>query len=287
MADLEPFRSPAARARYIEMYDTVLRSWPVAFDEVDVATSFGSTHVVVAGARSRPPLVLLHGAATTAAMWGSVIGPLSDAYRCYCIDTITDANKSIATKRVRGVADYVVWLRETFAAFGIETARVAGLSYGGWLASLLGVHAPDLVNRLILMSPAATLARIAANWMVRMVAAMALPSSLAERSLLWAASRPDAASDPVVALSVAKLRTCRRRPYPTPTRLSDDELRRISIDTTVLLGEREVIYASGPQSALMRAQRLIPDVHAHLLANAGHVLTLDARDVVVDEILAR
>jgi hypothetical protein len=57
-------------------------------------------------------------------MWISIIAPLSELHRCYCVDTITDANKSVATKGVREVADYVAWLRETFAALGIENARV-------------------------------------------------------------------------------------------------------------------------------------------------------------------
>jgi pimeloyl-ACP methyl ester carboxylesterase len=286
MASLEPFRSPRSRAQFIEKYDAILRSWPVDPEERDVATSFGSTHVVVTGADSAPPLVLFHGAALTASMWGPIIAPVSDIYRCYCIDTITDGNKSVATKRVRGVVDYVDWLAETFSALSIENADVAGLSYGGWLASLLGVHAPELVNRLVLMSPAATLARIATQWLVRMVSATILPSHLAQRSLLWAASRPDAASDPVMALAVAKFLSCRAtRPLPPPTTLTDDELRRISAPTTVLLGEREVIYAGGPQAALARANGLISDVHARLLPNAGHVLTLDAPDVVIDELI--
>lgn len=68
-----------------------------------------------------------------------------------------------------------------------------------------------------------------------------------------------------------------------PTKLSDDELRRISAPTTVLLGDREVIYAGGPQAALARAQRVIPNVRARLLLGAGHVLTLDALEAVVAE----
>jgi len=286
MANLDPFRSPEHRAQFIELYDATMRAWPVSYEERDVSTSFGSTHVVITGKESAPPLVLFHGAATTAAMWGGSIAPLSDAHRCYCIDTITDANKSIAAKRVRGVADYVVWLRDTFSALGIQNARVAGLSYGGWLASLLGVHTPELVNRLILMSPAATFARIATQWMVRMLSGMVLPSALAERSLLWAGGNPDAAADPVMQLAVAKFLLCKPRPYPAPTKLTDDELRRISAPTTVLLGDREVIYAGGPQAALARAKRLIPNVHARLLPNAGHILTLDAPDVVVAELTA-
>ncbi|MCV6976889.1 alpha/beta fold hydrolase [Mycobacterium bourgelatii] len=73
---------------------------------------------------------------------------------------------------------------------------------------------------------------------------------------------------------------------PPPTRLTDDELRRISAPTTVLLGAREVIYAGGPQAALARAHRVIRDVHARRLPNVGHVMTLDAPDVVADELTA-
>jgi pimeloyl-ACP methyl ester carboxylesterase len=274
----------------IAEYDAVMRTWPVPFEEQDIATGFGTTHIVVCGPASAPPLVLLHGAATTAAMWASIIAPLSESYRCYCVDTITDANKSVATKPVREVGDYVAWLRDTFTALEIENARVAGLSYGGWLGALLGVHAPELVNRLILMSPAGTFDRIATQWMVRMVSATILPSrSVAGRALQWAAGGSDITSDPGVALAVTSMVSLRpfRREFLLPTKLTDDELRRISAPTTVLLGDREVIYAGGPQVALARAQTLIPIVHALLLPSAGHILTLDAPDVVVTEITAR
>lgn len=290
MVNLEAFRSPEARGQFIDKYDEILRSWPVLVEERDVSTSFGTTHILVTGPESAPPLVLLHGAATTAVMWGPIIAPASRDYRCYCIDTITDANKSVATTQVRGVTDYVDWLRQAFGALGIANARVAGLSYGGWLAAQLGVHTPELVNRLIVMSPAATLDRIATRWLVRTVSAAIWRShSVAQSALLWAASRPDAGSDPVMALAVKRFtsgRVSHQLRLPPPTRLTDDELRRISVPTTVLLGERDVIYAGGPQAALARAQRLIPLVNARLLPNAGHVLTLDAPDVVADELMA-
>ena len=83
-----------------------MRTWAVPFEERDVATGYGTTHIVVCGPASAPPLVLLHGAATTAAMWASIIAPLSESYRCYCVDTITDANKSVgdqAGTRGRGL----------------------------------------------------------------------------------------------------------------------------------------------------------------------------------------
>jgi hypothetical protein len=57
--------------------------------------------------------------------------------------------------------------------------------------------------------------------------------------------------------------------------------------TTVLLGEREVIYVGGPQAALARAERPIPRVNARLLPHAGHILTIDVPDTIVSEIQAR
>jgi hypothetical protein len=106
------------------------------------------------------------------------------------------------------------------------------------------------------MSPAGTFDRIATQWMVRMVSATILPSrSVASRALQWATGGSDITSGPGVALAVTSMVSLRlfRREFLLPTNLTDDELRRISAPTTVLLGDREVIYAGGPQAALARA----------------------------------
>jgi pimeloyl-ACP methyl ester carboxylesterase len=191
----------------------------------------------------------------------------------------------VATKRVREVGDYVAWLRGTFTALEIENASVAGLSYGGWLAALLGVHAPELVNRLILMGPAGTFDRIATQWMVRMVSATILPSrSVAGRALQWAAGGSDTTSDPGVALAVTSMvslgrsggRSCHRPSSPT-TSCGESAHPRPSCSAT----ERSSTPAD--RKPLLRAQTLIPNVHALLLPSAGHILTLDAPDVVLAE----
>ncbi|MDT5364324.1 MAG: hypothetical protein QOC69_6086 [Mycobacterium sp.] len=58
------------------------------------------------------------------------------------------------------MTNLVAWLRQVFAALNVDDARVAGFSYGGWLAANLAAHAPELVSRLVLLAPAATLAPI-------------------------------------------------------------------------------------------------------------------------------
>jgi pimeloyl-ACP methyl ester carboxylesterase len=93
----------------------------------------------------------------------------------------------------------------------------------------------------------------------------------------WMSSTQNVESDPTADLILTALLSGKSVPtgLTPPTVLSDDTLRRISVPTTVVVGDREVIYRSGPRSALARAQKLIPDVQTHLIAGANHMLTID------------
>jgi pimeloyl-ACP methyl ester carboxylesterase len=283
---LSPFRGPQERAQFIAKYESCMRNWPVSYDEQDVATKFGQTHIFASGPPSAPPLVLLHGASATSAMWSPIIAALSATYRCYCIDTITDANKSVATRPIRGVADYVDWLQQILSTLEIESARVAGLSYGGWLAALLALHAPQRVSHLVLLTPAATFAPLTIQFFARLTAAsVTRSSSLIRRSLQWLSATPDATSDPGVELIALSAVTCRpgRRNMVLPTVLTDDELGQIGTPVTVLIGDRDVIYRGGPSAALSRAQRHIPNVHTQLVPNVNHLMTIDCPELLVTE----
>jgi pimeloyl-ACP methyl ester carboxylesterase len=285
MVNLDPFRSPAARAKLIEKYDAILAGWPVPHEERDVETAFGATHLVVSGPVSAPPLVLLHGAATTATMWRPLIETLSASYRCYCVDTITEGNKSVATRRLRGVPDHVSWLQEVLRGLQIEHTRIAGLSYGGWLAANLAVHAPELVDKLLLLCPAATLAPIVPEFYFRMSSAgLTRSPDRARNAVRWLSTTSEAASDPIMDLVVTTLLGTRtlRTTVAFPTTLKDERLRGIKAPTSVFIGDREVIYRGGPRAAIARAETLIPDVQTRLLAGAGHALTLDCPDELAD-----
>ena len=144
--------------------------------------------------------------------------------------TITDANKSVAVSPIGGAADYVDWLQQILSALGVTQARVAGLSYGGWLAALLALHAPERVSHLLLLCPAATLAPLPVQFFARMLPAGLLRSRfLARRAVQWMSTTPDAMSDPVVELIAENFVACRpMRREIWPTVLTDDELRRLS-----------------------------------------------------------
>jgi pimeloyl-ACP methyl ester carboxylesterase len=162
------------------------------------------------------------------------------------------------------------------------------MSYGGWLAALLALHAQEHVSHFVLLCPAATLAPLSAQFFGRTLTPGLLRSrSLARRSLQWVSATPDAMSDPVVELIAESFMACRPiRRVLVPTVLTDDELRRIGARVTVMIGDREVIYRGGPQAALARAQKHIPYAQRQLMPNANHTLTLDCPKPVTTEMLA-
>lgn len=290
MPNLSPFRSPEHRARFIEKYDAVMAEWPVPYEDRNLSTSFGETHVIVSGAESAPPLVLLHGASATAAMWLHVIEELSATYRCYCVDTISDANKSVARRPIRSIPEYIDWLQQALASLGVERARVAGLSYGGWLTSLLALHAPERVSHAVLLTPAATLSPLPTRFFAKMATSTFLRSPQRfRRSMEWLSTTPDVMADPTVQIIEAGFATSRPfRPgmMKLPTVLSDDELQQLKMPVTVLIGDKDVIYRDGPEATLARAARHIPDVQTRLVPDANHLLTLDATKQVTAEMLA-
>ena len=56
MSDTVPpvFRTTEGKARYLQAYEAVLREWPVPYEEIQIATRLGSTHVVASGPRDAP-----------------------------------------------------------------------------------------------------------------------------------------------------------------------------------------------------------------------------------------
>ena len=93
------FKSPAGEAAYRAAYDAEMKSWPVPYEELDLASRFGITHVIACGPQAAPPLVLLHGYMATATMWSPNISAFSKEHRVYAVDVMGQPSKSIPTSR--------------------------------------------------------------------------------------------------------------------------------------------------------------------------------------------
>jgi pimeloyl-ACP methyl ester carboxylesterase len=64
----------------------------------------------------------------------------------------------------------------------------------------------------------------------------------------------------------------------------DEQLRAVSAQTLLLIGDQERTYA--PRKALHRASRLMPAIDARLIADAGHILAMQKPDTVDAEVVS-
>ncbi|MCA9718230.1 MAG: alpha/beta hydrolase, partial [Myxococcales bacterium] len=250
-------------------------------EERDVATSHGRTHVVVSGPEDAPPVVLLHGAGCSAAMWVDVARALSPRFRTYALDTIGDVGRSVATPGAapRDLDGYADWLLAVLDALGLERPAIVSHSYGGWVALGFASRHPARVRRLVTCAPAASLARIQLRFFIRTVPAFFIrwPSMIRWMLDGISARGPEMREHVIgrICEAIAK------HGYPIsvyPTLIAPARLGQITAPTLVMIGAREILY--DPATALGVARASLPNVQAVEIAGASHAVTYDAAEEV-------
>lgn len=281
-----PFRSGAAKTRYLALYDSLAAEWPVPSDTATVSTSLGPTFVRVSGPERGPPLVMLHGAGGNSLQWRPNVAALSERYRTYAVDVIYDHGRSVYKRVPTGAGDLMTWLDDLFAGLGLsEGINLLGLSYGGWLAAQYALHAPERLDRIVLLAPAGTVLPLSFGW-VRRAVLCALPARRFTASFLhWLledlANESEASRtllEREIDAAYLAIRSHKLTQLVNPSVLSDNELQGIHVPTLFVVGENEKIYS--PQEALERLARVAPQIETQLVAGAGHDLTIVRAEVV-------
>jgi len=95
------FKTPEDAEKYTAAYDATLALWPEPRETMDVETSFGMTHINVAGSPQSPPLILLPGAQIGSTVWYPNIEPLSRHFRIYAVDVWIRQGKACQRANLR------------------------------------------------------------------------------------------------------------------------------------------------------------------------------------------
>jgi pimeloyl-ACP methyl ester carboxylesterase len=289
MSHPSAFKTPEGEAAYLAAYDAAMKLWPVSYEEMEVPSRFGMTHVVVIGPKDARPLVLLHGYWATLTMWWPNIADFSRDYRVYAIDVMGQPSKSLPNEPIRDSADYVAWLTATLDALRLDRVSLVGMSFGGWLALTYVVAAPQRVQKLVLLSPGGLLPMVG-QFSLRGMLMMFLPTRFTVNSFMrWLGftNRPgETDARPVLELMYLGLKHF-RVPVETsrvmPVMFSDNQLRSMRVPTLVLMGDHEVIC--DPVAALARVRRLLPDVQGELVPRSSHDMCVSQHRVVDAQVL--
>jgi pimeloyl-ACP methyl ester carboxylesterase len=282
-----PFKTPEGEAGFLAAYDAALKLWPVPYEQLDVPTRFGTTHVIAAGPADAPALVLLHGYMATSVMWSFNVADFVTSWRVYAIDIMGQPSQSIPKEPIRDEADYVAWLTDTLDALNLDRPALAGMSYGGRVALIFAIAAPARVSKLVLLSPGGLLP-LARQFTLRGMLMAFFPTRATVRSFMrWAGFTETAgAADATPVLDLMylgqkhfrmpaeTLRAAANAVNPLP----DDDLRALHVPVLLLIGEDEVLYDA--PAALARARRLIPGLEGELIPNCRHDMCVSQHRIV-------
>jgi len=281
MTGLSAFKSSEGEAAYLCAYDAAMKMWPVPYDEMDISSRFGVTHVVASGPGNAPPLVLLHGYWATLTMWTPNISEFSKGHRVYAMDVMGQPGRSIPDEPIRNAADHVAWLTAVLDALHLDRISLAGMSFGGWLALNYAAAAPERVQALVLLSPAASLLPLVKQFALRGALMMLLPTRFTVGAFMHWLGFKDGPDDrtgletraiDLTYLGLKHFRFSRETARIAPTVYSDSDLRAMQVPTLLLMGDREVIYDSA--NALSRARRLVPHLEGGLVSGCSHDMTV-------------
>ncbi len=278
------FKTAEGELKTVAAYEAALAHWPVPYEELDLPTRFGATHLIVSGDIGAKPIILLHGQNSCAISWIHNIGDLSRDFRAYAVDTIGDMGKSKPVHLPSSREDYSAWLLEVIDQLKVEKADLIGISYGGFLAVNFALANPERVNRIVLLAPGIpNFGSPTLQWANYGMPMMLLPSRFtATRFINGISTKGYSPDDPVHEQMIIGIINMKKLSFMRPV-FTDEELKQMLVPTLLLIGDHEIMYE--PHKALNCATQLIPNLKTELIQNASHILNSDQPELINARIL--
>lgn len=263
------FASPQKRELIRQWCGRFRQRIGVPVEDTVVHTSFGSTHALMAGPASAPPLVLLHGALASSAHVLPEAGPLVRTRRVYALDIIGQSAWSEDRRLDVRDSSYGRWLVEAVQALGLNRYDLFGVSWGGFVALSGARVAPERIGKLILLNPAGIVANRSwaafrdAGWPFLVYRMRPSPSRL-ERAVgsLFTTLDPDWTAYFGDALLSYRL------DMRVPPHFQSDALRHVQCPVLAFGSEYDVSFP-GP-ALLHRIGQLLPQSELELLKGSKH-----------------
>jgi pimeloyl-ACP methyl ester carboxylesterase len=260
------YKTEAGGREIVRRYEQVLANWPLPAERRRVPTREGETFVLVCGPDDAPPLVLLHGSGSNAAMWMGDVTAWARHFRVYAVDVVGEPGLSAPSRPSLGSGACALWLDDVLDQLGVERAAVTGASLGGWLALDYATRRPDRVERLALLCPGGV-----GRQKVRVLLKVLLYKPFGQWGLRRSV-REVAGIDPVATPDVADYVTRifthflpRREKLPV---FADEALRALTIPVLVIVGADDAMIDSHGTAA--RFGSLVPHADVTVLPGVGH-----------------
>ncbi|TXK70259.1 alpha/beta fold hydrolase [Paenibacillus sp. N3.4] len=263
-----------AKEAFIQAYDRTLLEWDVPVESTYVDTFFGKTHILISGPTDAEPLILFHGFGFSSTMWIENMKQLSKSYRTFSVDFIGDINKSEAIRQIKDKEECARWFREVLSGLGIQKTHIAGLSYGGFIALVLAIHAPQFINKMVVMSPAASFQPQSKKFFIKCLLAGIFPTTKRLNGLMnYMIGKGNQVNETLRNQFITGMQNALPKNKLFPGYMNDDELKAIQCPILLLIGDQDIQY--DPQKAITRAKQLVPYIQTNLVSDTGHGLAME------------
>lgn len=282
--DVSPiFRSADAQAEYFAAYDRAMALWPIPFESLDVPTDFGRTHVTASGPDG-PPVVLLHCALMTSAIWSPIIGDLNRTHRTYAVDVMGDVGRTVPEHPPSTEAEAADWLVQVLDALDLRRPALVAWSFGGGMATGFAMHHPDRVERLALLAPFKPFVKQGTGFLFGFTPFLIRSRAGARRFEQKMCFRGDFGHAEHSELLYLRYRCARFMLKVVPPRtFTDLEFRLLTMPTLLLVGEQEYLYDG--LAAVRRANDVLPNGRGELLADCNHAIVSDQTALVSERLV--
>lgn len=251
-------------------------------------TGFGPTHALFCGPENAPPLVLLHGAMASSAHALLEVAPLTDHFHIIALDVIGQSPMSAEVRpEVNGLA-YGEWLLDCFDTIGLASARLLGVSWGGFVALRFAALAPERIEKLSLVVPAALVQGPGAEAFRKILLPMLLYRAFPSQARLERFLRPLLTTfDPDWVAYMGDAFRHYKLDFRPPRLLRDGEMNALQAPVQVFGAEHDLSFPG--KALLARAKTLFPNLAcSELLLGAKHAPSFEpaARRQLADKIMA-
>ncbi|MBP1991079.1 alpha/beta fold hydrolase [Paenibacillus eucommiae] len=156
---MKRFKKEEGKQLIYQSYERLVAAWGESVEELDIETRYGRTHVIVAGRRECPPLLLFHGVGDNSAlMWIYNIQELARHFWVIAVDTMGGPGKSEPNEQYMKNFEQSLWMDDILESLDINSKiHLAGVSNGSYLACHYTIKRPDRVNKIVSMAGGITL----------------------------------------------------------------------------------------------------------------------------------
>ncbi|MDM5206994.1 alpha/beta fold hydrolase [Cytobacillus kochii] len=251
-------------------YDNYLESFDFDVEQIYVDTSYGETHILIAGPPEGKPIFIFQGGNCINPMTLSWFSPLVDTYRVYAPDTIGHPGYSGESRISAKDNSFAQWIKELMDYFYIDSSAFVGPSYGAGIILRLATFMPDKIDCSVLVSPAG----IRLGSKMRMIKDILLPLVLynGTSSQKYLNKITDIMSDnsmkEIDKKIIGDVFKYIRLEQEMPKLTTKEELTHYSSPTLIIAGKKDIFF---PESRLNKvAREIIPNLIAFKTYDMGH-----------------